>query len=148
MPSGWENLEREILWSSSTATAEVPQSKALNPRTVTAEPTTEGCSYTGLHLNMNLCSCMNKKAGRCWKNTCLLNKTPRKGEKTMISPRSRFRFSPVSLFVPHIFCRTSVCFPLSSITVIMKTSHYTMTRWFNSHYRDISCWHIPMHDVP
>lgn len=54
-----KNLEWEILWSPSTATTEVPMSKALNLLTVTAEPSLESCSYTGLHLNVNLYDCIN-----------------------------------------------------------------------------------------
>lgn len=79
MPVGWENLEREILWSSSTATADVPLSKALNPPNCNGR--IEGCSHTGLHLNMNSYNCINKKQGGVEKPTCLLNKTLHEGEK-------------------------------------------------------------------
>lgn len=64
---GWENQEGKVLWSSSTATAEVPLSKALNPPTAPAEPTSgrsHTCWTSPQHETVHL---HKKNAGWCRK---------------------------------------------------------------------------------
>lgn len=83
-----KHLERDILWSLSTATTEVPMSKALNLLTVTTELSLESHTYTGLHLKVSLYNCI-KHSGAVLKN---LNHTLCEGKHTLISAWSHFCF--------------------------------------------------------
>lgn len=137
---------QKVSRSSSTATAQVPLSKALNPLTLKAELSTEGCSYTGLHTGTDLWQCVNNEQGREQRTTQAQPKPARGWKHGDISTISLhiLPWKSATLSSPN----SSVCFPLSSVTVIVKTSHHTTARWFNSDYRDISYPRAPVHEVP
>lgn len=94
-------------------------------------------TYTGLHLNMN--NCIKHKAGRV-STTKPHMKAKVYGDITL----SLYSLYVWFFTIHHISCRTSVCFPLSSITVIMKNQpllHNDTVVWF-SLQRHIVLTHI------